>query len=1059
LQDLFIIDVTRGFLPAALLTAAAYARTGGEAMLVQGSADHASVHQAVERFRPARLLTMDGCAPEIALGRGGDDHLAQETLPADSAPLLSWLINEAVAEARGVVLFPAHSPSWAIKGAALATRLGYLAWPLEETSGFAYAAPAEIPVLVLGEAAGGLGDKLQGREFRHLPSDHAVADYLAEIGKPARYVVLVNSADLEPSSSTGVSMGTAWVRGLSLLAPQLASYREALVLDAHSSRPEPHEIERTLNQRVHEARLVPEYLAVLAAPGAIPFISDADMRFPPGEDATRELHLRLNNDLFFDVAEGRIFGQTAGKVSLQLLSTKHHARLHGAFRSRALIFSRPHVEGGVTFALDEAVGRTQLRPVLEKAGLSVTELYDQNCSPRQIAEHLPGAGLMMYAGHGHPEALATHEAPLYAEFLPEQIAPGVVYACACSTMYPKPVRFSSDGGFSAEEEATPFAEQIGPAFVDRGALAFVGGLTAEDVLLNTPMYVAFMQALVLKGLSVGQAVRFARNHTLTHMAVMSQRAPATYNAYRETVAEAVQQQVLLGDPAFRPYPGTAAARLPVATAAAGDEAVSVTLSLPAERWLRTTVKVDEGKQNKEFHRARSLEAWLPVGEDVFNWGENYTVAKAADGAADKGVMGAYVRLSADLPAGRVPVSLTLERVAATPQECLLCGSTHPVAEAAAKFTKHVIPFMGKEAPVAHDQCKGWAFATEECPTGLRVHWLVPALVIDDATRQAIRLESAMFRLEHRPGVLAQGRLDLERSGGGGTGMPGAMEGTRGLLPDDLLLSFGPVQAAEADDDAQAQPADSKAKQLSVIAQTLSGPDGHWSCWLPAGAAVGLRVDTPMPVYRHVMEAPLSYAPATVTDMTAPLKAPDIGTVRGAVVDGFTGRPLPGARVRLWRGKAGDRTVFEGFVGEARADAQGHFAFTVPVGSYLVRTAHRTDLRYFAGKGSVTVFKGRDAAVLVPMEPGALLTGRVEWAGPYRPKHAGIKLLEHGSKDEVLGFGSIRRDGSFVVLVPVTRPFDVQIWPEGFDRLLDDSGGEGYHPAPGDVLTKSYTVKG
>jgi hypothetical protein len=98
-------------------------------------------------------------------------------------------------------------------------------------------------------------------------------------------------------------------------------------------------------------------------------------------------------------------------------------------------------------------------------------------------------------------------------------------------------------------------------------------------------------------------------------------------------------------------------------------------------------------------------------------------------------------------------------------------------------------------------------------------------------------------------------------------------------------------------------------------------------------------------------------------------------------------------------------------------------------------------------------------VLVPMEPGALLTGRVEWAGPYRPKHAGIKLLEHGRTDEVLGFGSIRRDGSFVVLVPVTRPFDVQIWPEGFDRLLDDNGGEGYHPAPGDVLTKSYTVKG
>jgi hypothetical protein len=1057
LQQLFVIDVTRGYLPAALLTAAAYACDGGEAMLVQGSLEHATVRKAVDRFRPARLLTMESCAPEITLGGGGDDALSLEVLPAESAPLLAWLMNNAVEAARGVVLFPAHSPSWAIKAAALAARLGYLAWPLEEASGFAYAAPANIPVLVLGEAPGALTDKLQGREYRHMAGDRAMAQFLKESGKPVGYVVLVNSADLEPPSYTGPGMGTAWTRGLSLLAALLTSYRDAWVVDARSPRPDSREIERTLNQKVHDADLAPEYLAILASPGAIPFIHEPNMHFGAGEDETRDIHLRLNDDLFFDCAEGRLFGQTAGKVSLQILSTKHFARLQGNFRSRSLIMGRPHVENNVTFALDEAVGRAQLKPLLEKAGLGVTELYDQDCSPRKIAEHLPRAVLSIYGGHGATESLATHEAPLYAEFLPPEIAPGVVYACACSTMYPKPNRVTTDSGFSCEEEPTPFVEQIGPAFVDRGALAFVGGLTVEDILLNTPMYVAFMQALVLKGMSVGQAVRFARNHTLTHMAVLSQRAPKAYAAYRETVANAVQQQVVLGDPAFRPFAGTAAAQLPVTAALAGDEAATVTLTLPADRWTRTAVTVDGGKRNKEFHRARSLEFQTPVGEDVYTWGENYTVALGTDDLSEKGVMGSYVRLSFDLPAGRVPTALSLAAAEAAPQECLLCGETHPVADAKAAFSKYVIPFLGKEAPAAHDQTKGWAFATEMLAGGgLRMHWLVPALVIADASRQAIRLQSATFRVDHMPGVLVEGKLELERSSGGSPGAPGAMEGTRGLLPDELLLTFGAVETGD----------DKEKKLTAAVAQTLAGPGGHWSCWLPAGALLGLKVAIPMPVYRHVPEAALSFTPEVLTGITAgpgpvtaTLKTPATGTVRGTVLDAFTGRPLAGARVRLWRGKNGERPVFEGYVGEARADAQGRFEFEVPPGSYLAAAAHRNDLRYFSARSKVTVYKKREAAVLLALEPGALLTGRVEFAGAYRPKHGGIQLLEHGNQEEVVGRGVIRRDGSYAVLAPVTKPFDIQIWPEGFAKLVDDHGGEGYHLSPGEVLEQNFTVKG
>jgi len=1064
LQTLFVIDVTRGYLPAALLTAAAYAMEDSEVLLVHGTADQAVVRQVVERFRPARILSMAGCTPSLSLGHGGDDAIAVETLPADAPALLAWLIYQAVEGARGVVLFPAHSPSWAIKASVLATRLGYLAWPLEEASGFAYAALPGVPILVLGEAPGALPDSLQGREFRHLPGDRAVVQYLKERSVPADYVVLVNSADLEPPAYSSGALGTTWTQGLSLLAATLASYRSVIVIDARTPRADSREIERVVNQKVADTGLRPEYFAVLASPGALPFIYEPQMGLHGGEDHTRDLHLRLNSDVFFDCAEGRVFGRTAGKVSLQLLCTKRYADLEGAFRGRALLFGRPHVENGITFAIDEAIGRTQLRPMLEKAGIAATELYDKDCSPAKIAQYLPYVGLAVYGGHGSAEALITHEAPLYAESLPQQVAPGVVYACACSTVYPRPTRYTADGGFSFTEEITPAAEQIGPAFIDRGALAFVGGLTAQDVLLNSPMYVAFVQALVLKGQSVGQAVRTARNHTLTHMAILSQTAPTAYSDYRQAAASAIQQQVVLGDPAFTPYKGTAALKLPT-NVETGEDALRLTITVPPDRWQRHTVPVDQTTANKDFHRARNLEAWLPAGEDVFNWGENYTVARDATDQSEKGVMGSYIHLALDLPRGRVPTDLLLESVTADSQECLLCGTAHPAADATAQFRSFVVPLQGSQPPVKQDHSRGWAFATEETPEGLRVHWLLPALVIDDGRRHATALHSAVFALRHAPGVRAEGRLEVMK-GGTGRGAPGAMEGTRGHLPDDLLLSFGPLRADDSGD--LAPDPTSKKPAMAVLTQAISGPGGRWACWLPVGAPVQLRVAAPIPVYRHTTEAVPTFAPDLLGPVTGgggpvslTVRPPEEGTLRGVVLDGFTARPLSGARVRIWQGKPGPKSpIFDGYVGEVKADAQGRFELAVPSGGYVVAAAQRTDQRYFTGKGNATVYNGRESTVLIAMEPGAVLSGQVTFKGAYTPKHATVKIIEHGSKEEkVLASGRTQRGGHFELLVTTTKPFDILLQVEGFRRLLDEGSGDGYHLAPGEGLAKDFVLEG
>lgn len=1065
MQSLFVIDVTRGYLPATLLTAAAYAREGGEALLVRGTTEHKLVTEAVERFRPTRVYSMAGATPPLKLGRGGDDRIPVETLPAESAPLMAWMMAHVVDHARGVVLFPAHSPSWAVKAAALATRLGYLVWPLEEAAGFAHAAPAEIPVVAVGEAPASLRDLLQGREFRHLPGDRAVAQYLKERGLPVSYVVLINTADLETPAYTSPSMGASWTQGLSLLAPMLASYRQAWVIDARTPRPDPKEIERTLIQKVADAGLTPEYLAVLASPGAIPYLSETNPSPTGTEDLVRDVHLRLNTDIFFDVAEGRLFGQSAGKVSLQILNTKHHSSLQGAFRSRALIMGRPHVEAGITYAIDEAVGRTQVRPLLEQAGLTVSELYGNDCSPGKAAAHLPNAGLVLYGGHGSPDALSTHEMPLYAEALPARVAPGVVYACACSTMYPLPTRRTSDGGFSHEEEITPFAEQIGPAFVDRGALAFVGGLTAEDVLLNTPMYVVFMQALTLKGMSVGHAVRAARNHSLAHLALISQAAPASYAAYRSSLAGAVQQQALMGDPAFAPYKATTAARLP-REVRSEEESLLITVRVPEKAWSRLSLPVDAGRPNREFHRARHLESWIPAGEDLYNWGESYTVAPDADEVSQNGLLGAYLHLTADLPAGRVPVSLRLEGVEAFDGECLLCGTAHPGDDLTARFRKYAVPFMGSQPPIQFDHSEGWSFVTEERSEGLRAHWMLPVTAIADRERRAYRLKSATFRLDHRAGVRVEGRLELEQ-GALSAASPAAMEGTRGQLPEELLLSFGHLTVRP-----QQEPVTPGAKppapRLVALAQTVSGPGGRWTCWLPEGQELALRVDLPMPVHRYLFGVIPTFEAEPVTGIATgrgpiavSLKAAGAGRLRGLVVDGTTGRPLTGARLAIWRGRPGSKgPITETFVLHGKTDAQGRFEYSLPPGGYVIQSAHRTDLRYQPGKGAATLFRERESTVLIPMEPAAAVSGQVRYEGAYQPRSASVRLYEYGGKpEEVVGAGRVRRDGSFELMAPVTRPFVVQVTCEGFEPMVDTNDGTGYHLAPGEQLERSYTLKG
>lgn len=991
MQRLFVLDYTRGYLPTLLLASAAYAREGGDALLIDPARDAAIVAAAIDRFHPAEVLAMNGLPPGAQPDGYGP---VVRTLPAEMPAILSYLVAEELHDAPGAVLFPAHSPSWAIKAAALAARRGYIAWPVEEAAGFALAAPPGVEVLVVGEAPGNLQDSLHGRPWRHLAGDRAIAAYLAQQAGGVDYVIQINSADLQPPGYHEEGLAGCWTPGLSLLAPILASFRPALVLDARSPRPDARSIEATLNQKVRDVDLHPRYLCILASPGAVPFIHEPLIERADGaEEPTRDLHLRLDDDLFFDCAEGRIYALSTGRAALQVLTVRHYASLQGDWRERALLAAAPHRLNQPGFAEDEALVRTQLDSLTRAAGLQPVTLTGRDCRPERLAAELAGSGLFFCGGRATQLELSTHGRGLLAEDLPD-LPPLVAYASACSTLRPRPFLTTADGGYSFSSEPVPAGEVIGLAFVERGAVAFVGALTSMGGLFRTPMCEAFFQAMLLRGEPLGEALRAARNAALLQAQLLNQHNRAALRPHKRRLAESVGQLLLLGDPAFAPYAGVAGAPSIIAQVAAQDETLTATVAVPDAFWQRRTV----------------AEAGGPV------------------------------HLWADLPAGRAAVAVLLEQAELTPPECLACGRPGlPPDDPVGALNRFSLPLRAGQPPVPFDCSAGWPFAVEERRGGgLRIHWLVPAAVLHERAGTAMRLRRAQFRIVLAPAVRVEGRLD-----------PPA--GLR--LPANLLITVA-----------------APGRDGTAVAQGIADADGRFRLRLPAGEWP-VRVGAPFPVYDFGFHASpglrlggdvrLSVSPDREGALVSlRLEAGRAGTLLGTVVDLATGKALENAAVRVWQGgRAGGHSFANALAAELRTDPVGRFRVDVPAGEYLVTVHNRNEHSYFPAEAAATVHAGRTTPVVLALEPGAIVRGRVTYQGPVRPRRAQIRVTEpEGRPPGAIHTGTVRRSGAYEVLVPTGRPFALSIHPEGFRAWRDDQGGQGFWLAAGEVLECDITLE-
>ena len=356
---------------------------------------------------------------------------------SDLIPLL-----ERLGPPPGLVCAPADEPARCIKGAVLAVRLGYFFIPCGGAESYtavcrelftASDLDFDLPLIWLGPAERPveLSAEAKFKDAISLPDDLALAEYMLRQGLEIDYLLVYNSADLDKESGNPRSPGEAWVKG-SLLAPLCASYRRAFPHDAAAVKPEPVAIERRLNRFVTGAGLRPNYMALLASPGAIPLIYEPRRTIDSTtEELARDIHLRLNDDIFFDTAEGRLFQSSPGGLSTQILSTKYFHRLPGAQKEtkEVLVAASPEVDYKIIFNSDDPLLESQFSPLLEKCGHNVTVLGGKEAAAVRIAAALEQSDFFLYAGHGTTEALKTYGRFLTRRELPS-LPPLVAYASA-----------------------------------------------------------------------------------------------------------------------------------------------------------------------------------------------------------------------------------------------------------------------------------------------------------------------------------------------------------------------------------------------------------------------------------------------------------------------------------------------------------------------------------------------------------------------------------------------------------------------------------------------------
>lgn len=478
----------------------------------------------------------------------------EERLGARLAPSLAWkrgppdeLWKPLFPRAERVVVCPPEPRRQLLQAACLAGVLRAPLYVAQGAEGEAAALRERLANWKTKEiyAVGGTAELCangEGMRVVSLPYESAVATAhvreLAKIG-PIRHIVVANAADL-----------TKELGGMSVLAPYIALQRRAaLVLTADDGK----DATAAVTAAIKNAELArADTLIVVANLRAIP----VEKRPNPvqGKDAEIEMEpLTPTGDEPFAFGTGRLFHEDPAMLALVLA---RQALLPADGKPRkALVVSNP----GGGLPLLETFSRHTAHE-LKNAGYQTTALFENEAEKESMQKLMPQQDIFLWEGH---YKTLTEEFGFLS--WKEPLPPSLCFLQSCLAL--------------KEEEAQPL--------FDRGAIGIVGSSTRTYSGTGGAFTLAFFNAMLYDGETLGGALRQAKNYLLAYSMLKEKRLGAAAKLTGVNVRSAWAFS-LWGDPTLRlPRPPRPIdARIPVRHELRGN---SLVLTLPDATYERVKV--------------------------------------------------------------------------------------------------------------------------------------------------------------------------------------------------------------------------------------------------------------------------------------------------------------------------------------------------------------------------------------------------------------------------------------------------------------------------------------
>jgi hypothetical protein len=372
-----------------------------------------------------------------------------------------------------------------------------------------------------------VGDPIEGLPAQLLPDESAVHSAIRTArvgGRALDTIVVANPAD----------------SGLAELAPWVAASRgAALVLSDDSGD----DVDAAVRRALAEPGLAQvENLVILARPGAI--ATGRRSNPVPGKDAFIESEpLTPTGDDPFTFATGRLFHADPGMVTL-MLARQRLLPPAGAPRT-ALVASNP----GNSLPMLETFSRVSSHE-LSNRGYQTTALLSNSLSAGQLRRRLPEADVFLWEGH-HNTLINDWGFVGWDE----PLRPSVMVLQSCLALT---------------------EQKVSPLF-DRGALAVVGSPSRVYSATGGAFSLAYVDALLYDGQTLGGALRQSKNFLLAYGRLKDKRLGGQAKLVGASLRSA-WSFTLWGDPALRlPEPLAPPSAAPAARSRVRGDTITLTV--------------------------------------------------------------------------------------------------------------------------------------------------------------------------------------------------------------------------------------------------------------------------------------------------------------------------------------------------------------------------------------------------------------------------------------------------------------------------------------------------